>query len=92
MRELREVVDALAEKEMSRKQFLALVGGSFAGMIGGFQLLQMLNTPANRDDNLATSNREVFGEREYGHPEPEEIKRAAHQQAKTKRFDEDVFG
>lgn len=91
MRELREVVDILAEKEMSRKQFLALVGGSFAGMIGGFQLLQMLNTPANRDDNLATSNKEVFGEREYGHPEPEEIKRAARTQAK-KRFDEDVFG
>jgi len=91
MRELREVVDVLAKKEMSRKQFLALVSGSFAGMIGGFQLLQMLNTPANRDDNLATSNKEVFGEREYGHPEPEEIKRAARQQAK-KRFDEDVFG
>jgi hypothetical protein len=91
MRELREVVDALTEKEMSRKQFLALVGGSFAGMIGGFQLLQMLNTPANRDDNLATSNKEVFGEREYGHPEPEEIKRTARTQAK-KRFDEDVFG
>lgn len=91
MRELREVVDELAKKEMSRKQFLALVGGSFAGMIGGFQLLQLLNTPASRDDNLATSNKEVFGEREYGHPEPEEIKRAARQQAK-KRFDEDVFG
>lgn len=91
MRELREVVDTLAEKEMSRKQFLALVGGSFAGMIGGFQLLQMLNTPANRDDSLATSNKEVFGEREYGHPEPEQIKRAARAQTK-KRFDEDVFG
>jgi len=91
MRELREVVDTLAEKEMSRKQFLALVGGSFAGMIGGFQLLQMLNTPANRDDSLATSNKEVFGEREYGHPEPEQIKRVARAQTK-KRFDEDVFG
>jgi len=91
MRELRDVVDELAKKEMSRKHFLALVGGSFAGMIGGFQLLQLLNTPASRDDNLATSNKEVFGEREYGHPEPEEIKRAARQQAK-KRFDEDVFG
>ena len=91
MRELRDVVDELAKKEMSRKQFLALVGGSFAGMIGGFQLLQLLNTPASRDDSLATSNKEVFGEREYGHPEPEEIKRAARQQAK-KRFDEDVFG
>jgi hypothetical protein len=92
MRELREVVDVLAKKELTRKQFLTLVGGSFAGMIGGFQLLQLLNTPANRDDNLATSNKEVFGEREYGHPEPEEIKRAARLQAKTKRFDEDVFG
>ena len=91
MRELREVVDVLAKKEMSRKQFLALVSGSFAGMIGGFQLLQLLNTPANQDDNLATSNKEVFGEREYGHPEPdEEVKRAARVQ--TKRFDEDVFG
>ena len=92
MRELRDVVDALAEKEMSRKQFLALVGGSFAGMIGGFQLLQLLNTPANRDDSLATSNKQVFGEREYGHPEPDQVKRVSHLQAKTKRFDEDVFG
>lgn len=90
MRGLKEVADELAKKEMSRKQFLALVGGSFAGMIGGFQLLQLLNTPANRDDNLATSNKEVFGEREYGHPDPEALKQAKRQQ--TKRFDEDVFG
>jgi hypothetical protein len=90
MRELREVVDTLAKKEMSRKQFLALVSGSFAGMIGGFQLLQMLNTPDSHDDNLATSNKEVFGEREYGHPGSDEIKRA--KRAQAKRFDEDVFG
>jgi hypothetical protein len=90
MRELKDVADMLAKKELSRKQFLSMVGGSFLGMISGFQVLQSLNTPNNKDDDLATSNRQVFGEREYGHPGPEEIDRAKKVQAR--RFDEDVFG
>lgn len=90
MRELKDVADMLAKKELSRKQFLSMVGGSFVGMISGFQVLQALNTPNSNDDNLATSNRQVFGEREYGHPGPEKIEKAKKQQAA--RFDEDVFG
>lgn len=90
MRELKDVADMLAKKELSRKQFLSMVGGSFVGMISGFQVLQSINTPINKDDDLATSNRQVFGEREYGHPGPEKINQA--KKAQARRFDEDVFG
>jgi hypothetical protein len=63
---------------MTRKQFLALVGGSFLGMMGIFRFLQEVSTP----DDLATSDRGVFGEKEYGHIEA----------PAKKRFDQDVFG
>jgi hypothetical protein len=86
--DLREVIDKLSKRELSRKQFIAMVGGSFLGMLGVFRIMQALNTPA--EANLAKSHREVFGEREYGHPSDDEIHQAKKLQAKT--FDEDVFG
>jgi len=85
--DLKDIIDELSKRELSRRQFLKLTGSSFLGMLGVFHLLQSLNTPEQR---LATSHREVFGEREYGHPSDEEIKQAGKLQAK--RFDEDVFG
>jgi hypothetical protein len=85
--DLKDIIDVLSTKELSRRQFLKLTGGSFLGMLGVFRVLQSLNTPEQR---LATSHREVFGEREYGHPSEEEIKQAKKLQPKS--FDEDVFG
>jgi hypothetical protein len=81
MSDLKELIRELSDREMTRKQFLALVGGSFLGTIGIFRLLQSISTPA---DDLAHGDRGVFGEREYGHPEAPKV---AH-----KHFDEDVFG
>lgn len=86
MSDLRHIIVVLSKKEISRKQFLELVGGSFLGMIGVFRILQALDTPA---PNLAKSHKEVFGEREYGHPSEREIEAA---KASAKKFDEDVFG
>ena len=88
MSDLKDIIDVLSKKELSRLEFLKLTGGSFLGMLGVFHVLQSLNTP---EQKLATSHREVFGEREYGHPSDEEIKRAKKLQ-QNKRFDEDVFG
>jgi len=82
MSDLRQLINELSKRQVSRKQFLALVSGSFLGMIGFFRVLQSLNTP-----DLATSDRGVFGEKEYGHPEPSVIATA-----KKKGFSEDVFG
>lgn len=80
MSDLRQLVRELSERQMTRKQFLALVGGSFLGMVGFFRFLQESSTP-----DLATSDHGVFGEKEYGHVE------AA--RAKPKGYNsEDVFG
>lgn len=81
MSDLRQLVIELSDRKMTRKQFLALVGGSFLGMMGFFRFLQEVSTP---DDNLATSDRGVFGEKEYGHVDSVP--------AKKQRFDGDVFG
>ena len=59
MSDLKQLITELANRPMTRKQFLALVGGSFLGMIGFFRFLESINTP-----NLATSDRGVFGEKE----------------------------
>ncbi len=82
MSDLRRLISELSKREMTRKQFLALVSGSFLGLMSLFRFLQTVNTP----DDLATSDRGVFGEKEYGHTEqpPGE---------KSKGYNsEDVFG
>ena len=81
MSDLKQLIHELANRPMTRKQFLAHVGGSFLGMIGFFRFLQSVNTP-----DLATSDRGVFGEKEYGHPE------TANKAAKAKSFDSEAFG
>lgn len=82
MSDLKELIHELSHRQMTRKQFLALVGGSFLGILGVFRLLELVNMPK---DNLAHSDKAVFGEGEYGHPPGQPSK--AH-----KRFDEEVFG
>lgn len=84
MSKLQEDMAELSKKELSRKQFLGAVGGSFLGMIGVFRVLQALNTP---EPDLATSHQEVFGEREYGYSDKPSTPAASPQQ-----FDQDVFG
>lgn len=81
MSDLRQLVKELSDRKMTRKQFLALVGGSFLGMMGIFRFLQEVSTP---DNDLATSDRGVFGEKEYGHVDSIPNKK--------QRFDQDVFG
>lgn len=80
MNDLKQLIDELSKREVSRKQFLVLAGGSFLGMIGLFRVMQSLSTP-----DLAKSDRGVFGEREYGRPGSGAI-------VETKSFSEDVFG
>jgi hypothetical protein len=80
MSDLRQLVAELSDRKMTRKQFLALVGGSFLGMMGFFRFLQEVSTP----DDLSTSDRGVFGEKEYGHIDSVPNKK--------QRFDQDVFG
>lgn len=80
MSDLRQLVTELSDRKMTRKQFLGLVGGSFLGMMGFFRFLQEVSTP----DDLATSDRGVFGEKEYGHVDSVPNKK--------QRFDQDVFG
>jgi hypothetical protein len=58
------LIAELSTKQMTRKQFLAVIAGSFFGISGLFRYLQVINTP-----DLASSNKDVFGEREYGHVE-----------------------
>jgi len=62
MKDLSQLIAELSARQLSRKQFLVLVGGSFLGMIGVFRVLQAMNTP-----DLAHSDKGVFGEKEYGH-------------------------
>ncbi len=83
MSDLKQLIRELSDRQMTRKQFLTLVGGSFLGTIGLFRFLQAVNTPEPTD--LAHTDRGVFGEREYGHV-PLSAKDA------HKSFDEDVFG
>jgi hypothetical protein len=84
MSDLRKLIGELSDREMTRKLFLALVGGGFLGMIGIFRFLQEASTP-----DLANSDRGVFGEKEYGH---QETAKAAATDAKPKTFNQDVFG
>lgn len=78
MSDLKQLISELANRPMTRKQFLALVGGSFLGMMGFFRFLETINTP-----DLANSDRGVFGEKEYGHVD---------KFAKNKSFDNEAFG
>ncbi len=82
MSDLKQIVLELSKRKISRKQFLVLVGGNFLGMISIFRVLQDLNTP-----ELVKSDKGVFGEREYGHPDPIDVAKV-----KAKSFSEDVFG
>lgn len=84
MSDLKRIATEISEKEMSRGQFLGAVGGSFLGMLGVFSIIQAINTP---ESDLANKNENVFGEREYGHPDGGIGKAKA-----PKKFDEDVFG
>jgi predicted acyltransferase len=72
MKDLSQLIAELSARQLSRKQFLVLVGGSFLGMIGVFRVLQAMNTP-----DLANSDRGVFGEKEYGHTAGDNYKVAA---------------
>lgn len=61
MSDLKKLVAELSQKEITRKQFLAIMASSVFGVGGLFRVLQSANTP-----DLASSDRGVFGEREYG--------------------------
>lgn len=80
MRDLKQLIAELSKKEVTRKQFLGIVAGSFVGIAGFFHLLQSSSTP-----NLAESDKGVFGEREYGHV-------PGKKPTKTGYNSEDVFG
>lgn len=62
MKDLTQLIAQLSERQLSRKQFLTVVGGSFLGILGIFRVLQALNTP-----NLAQGSPVVYGEGEYGY-------------------------
>ena len=62
MTDLKQLLRELSQKEVTRKQFLLILGGSFFGVASFFRILQSVNTP-----ELANSDRGVFGEKEYGH-------------------------
>lgn len=82
MIDLEQLAAKLAKREITRREFLILTGGSFLGMISAFRILQNLNTP-----DLAKSDKGLFGEGEYGRPDPVEVARA-----KVKGFGQDMFG
>jgi hypothetical protein len=82
MIDLEQLAAKVAKREITRKEFLVLTGGSFLGMISIFRVLQNLNTP-----ELVNSDKGVFGEHEYGHPDPVEVAKV-----KAKGFSQDVFG
>ena len=82
MIDLEQLAAKVAKREITRKEFLILTGGSFLGMVSIFRILQNINTP-----ELAKSDKGVFGEREYGHPDPVDVAKV-----KAKSFNEDVFG
>lgn len=70
MTDLKQLIAELSKKQVTRKQFLAILGGSFLGIAGFFRAMQSVSTP-----DLATSDRGVFGEKEYGHTDrPKEHK------------------
>ncbi|HEU4913835.1 MAG TPA: hypothetical protein VFT16_00305 [Candidatus Saccharimonadales bacterium] len=62
MADLKQLLSELSKKEVTRKQFLFILGGSFLGVASFFRILQSVSTP-----DLATSDKGVFGEKEYGH-------------------------
>jgi hypothetical protein len=78
--DLKKLVAELSQKEITRKQFLAIVAGSLLGVGGLFRVLQSASTP-----DLANSDRGVFGEREYGNTSGEKPKQKGYNS-------EDVFG
>lgn len=62
MSDLRQIISELSTRQMTRKQFLGVVGGSILGMVGVFRFLQAVNTPPTTNNS-----RGFFGEKEYGH-------------------------
>jgi hypothetical protein len=78
-----EFLTALKEKKVTRAQFLAIVTGSILGFGGFFRLMQHANTP-----DLASSDKGVFGEREYGHQQGDQPQKPN----KYTYNSEDVFG
>ncbi len=62
MKDLKKIVSEASEKELTRKQFLGVVGAGLVGAVSAFGVMQELSTPdlANRDTG-------AFGELEYGH-------------------------
>jgi hypothetical protein len=82
MDDFKKIATEISEREMSRGQFLGAVGGSFLGVIGVLNVIQALNTP---EPNLANGNKDVFGEREYGHTGGPDA-------SSPKKFDEGSFG
>jgi hypothetical protein len=79
MSDLKGLIRELSQREMTRKQFIVLVGGSFLGMFGFFRLLQQISTPGFRggDPN-------AFGAKDYGHVLDEK-------RAQAKGFGTDTF-
>lgn len=82
MIDLEQLAARVAKRKITRKEFLILTGGSFLGMISVFRVLQNLNTP-----DLAKSDKGLFGEGEYGRPDPVEVAKV-----KAKGFGQDMFG
>lgn len=85
MGNLKKTITDVSNTELTRKQFLGLVGASLLGMMGTFHAVQTLSTP---NDDLATSHDQVFGEREYGYTDDT----GALVADDAPRFDQDVFG
>lgn len=83
MSDLAKLLGELKNKKVSRAQFLAIVAGSMVGVGGLFRYLQHINTP-----DLVSSDKGVFGEREYGHVDGDNPQ----QSNKYTYNSEDVFG
>lgn len=68
MRDLKQLIAELSEKQVTRGQFLGMVAGSFLGVGGFLRYIQDISTPPAVTNDLASSDFGVFGEREYGYP------------------------
>ena len=62
MKDLKQIVSDASDKELTRKQFLGVIGAGLVGVTGALGMLQDMSTP-----DLASSDTGAFGEREYGH-------------------------
>ncbi len=62
MDNLSKMISDLSRKNVTRKQFLAIMGGGFLSMFGVFRYLQAINLP----DTDVVDNKGAFGASDYG--------------------------